>query len=182
MRSVCVCVSRASSLKRRPCRLDIDVPIYPRAPEYATRIGADAVVRRSGPYTEPRTPSCRARWGIDAAGVDKHRPRSEKEKSTRKSTTFFHVPTTTLSQDTGMPHCDRKPLAGRTASGSPGPAWPNKRVSLNPRPAHRSVDAQLLHSVSMLLRRRLPRAAHTCRNERRRAARATCAPAHLWWS
>ena len=54
-----------------------------------TRLGGGAVVRRSGPYLELRIRVCRAAWGIDAIGVDKHRPRSESEKSTWKSTTFF---------------------------------------------------------------------------------------------
>ena len=99
-------------------------------------VGGGAVVRRSGPYLELRIRVCRAAWGIDAIGVDKHRPRSESEKSTWKSTTFFHVPQRRLSQDTGMQHCDRKRLAGRTASHRTARAQTSERLPRNPRPAY----------------------------------------------
>ena len=100
------------------------------------RLGGGAVVWRSGPYLELRIRVCRAAWGIDAIGVDKHRPRSESEKSTWKSTTFFHVPQRRLSQDTGMQHCDRKRLAGRTASHRTARAQTSERLPRNPRPAY----------------------------------------------
>ena len=94
------------------------------------------MVRRSGPYYKLRTRVCRASRGGNAAGVEKHHPRSENEKSTLEVDHFFLRTIPTLTQDTGMQHSDLKRLVGGTAGRRAARARASERLPRKPRPAY----------------------------------------------